>query len=83
MARAKKRKMDSLQPGPTGDAGHLAQTVARLHGSRDEIALAARRARDFALEQQAVHILGRKLGRTIRGDARARDQKVEPKQAQS
>ncbi|PPE65555.1 glycosyltransferase [Caldimonas caldifontis] len=34
---------------PTGDAGHLAQTVARLHGSRDEIALAARRARDFAL----------------------------------
>jgi len=34
---------------PTGDVEHLAQTVARLAKARDELARAARRAREFAL----------------------------------
>lgn len=34
---------------PTGDVEHLAQQVARLSVAREELAMAARRARDFAL----------------------------------
>ena len=34
---------------PTGDVEHLAREVARLASAREELAMAARRARDFAL----------------------------------
>lgn len=51
---------------PTGDVEDLARTVARLAGAREELAAAARRARDFALAHAFEDTFAARTGHMVR-----------------